>query len=188
MDFRKSCMFLQKCFNHGLCLCMKMTVQTYWAYDFNTAETVDDGDKDVFIFLSWQTDWQYKLKCLFIHPSSFFAERTKCVLQKSHSVNMCIIIHSTGHLFTVPPFPESPKAGWWSGKPGTKAFLPHPPGPQKCSPLSQCNAFHWAFGRSWVTVESHWTFPKYRSRCDCTVEIVQQNSNTQLWFVENTIN
>ena len=73
-------------------------------------------------------------------------------------------------LFTVAPFPESPKAGRWSGKPGTKAFLPHPPGPQKCSPLSRHRAFHRAFGRPWVTVESPRTFPKYRSRGDYTVK------------------
>lgn len=65
-------------------------------------------------------------------------------------------------LFTVAPFPESPKAGRWSGKLWTKAFLPHPPGPQKCSPLSRHRAFHRAFGRPWVTVESPRTFPKYR--------------------------
>ena len=87
-------------------------------------------------------------------------------------------------LFTVAPFPETPKAGQWSGKLWTKAFLPHPPGPQKCSPLSRHRAFHRAFGRPWVTDESPRTFPKYRSWCDSTVKIFLQNSN--ILIVEKT--
>lgn len=73
-------------------------------------------------------------------------------------------------LFTVAPFPETPKAVQWSGKLWTKAFLPHPLGPQKCLPLSWHRAFHWAFGHPWVTDESPRTFPKYRSWCDYTVK------------------
>lgn len=62
--------------------------------NFYQTETAGKRDWQSFcLFFLWRNtkDWSYDLKSLFM---SFFCVKTKNVPQKSHSVNMCIIIHS----------------------------------------------------------------------------------------------
>ena len=56
----------------------------------------------------------------------FFAEWTENVLQKSHSVNMCIIIHSSGRIVCLlwPHFQRAQKQAGGVGSPEQRPFFP----------------------------------------------------------------
>ena len=81
----------------------------------------------LFVFFFWSNtkDWSYELKCLFICVSLFLLSEHR-MRQKSHSVNMCIIIHSSGRIVCLlwPHFQRPQKQATGVGSSKQRPFFP----------------------------------------------------------------